>query len=179
MFQNKKHKGVVMDIETIEQFFFEMMPKGWISGKTPQPIPGLPLFKGFIFSRGGLTLTDAWTTNQATKRSFGFTIIQESQTLWFMTYGGTYPNEVISLVKEACDRAYDEKVFYGGRGSLVPLFTPDGRLKYDNNFEGNFSFFTGEESVIDNNNNIRVGWHQYFGMSLLGKQEEGIFFHFL
>lgn len=88
------------------------------------------------------------------------------QPLWVMHYRGSYPAESLSLVKKALAAAYSEKKFSGGRGTHALV---DGDMAYKNLFTGNFSRFSGRDSVVDlrGGEPSERGYHEYWGGLLI------------
>ncbi|HBT74668.1 TPA: hypothetical protein DEB29_01520 [Candidatus Wolfebacteria bacterium] len=88
--------------------------------------------------------------------------------VWGMSYGGSYPKEVIPLLKDALGAAYVCHFFNGGRGPKA--HTRIG-MRYENVVEpgGNFVQFKGREEIrFDHDQAGEVlGFHEYFGGSLI------------
>ena len=157
-----------MNIKQIEAFFFRAMIEGWASSAEKVRIDGMPGYKGVEFKEGGLRLLDFWCTTLHSNKSAGTTTIWfHGVPLWFMSYGGYYEEEAIPVVKEALRRAYKTRRFVGGRGlNLDDL----GGYSYQNNPRRNrrgFLSFAGREQVISTGTGRLLGFHEYWGMSLL------------
>ena len=75
----------------------------------------------------------------------------------------------VDLSSQHCSTVSEDEAYYrkfvGGRGPIVRL---DGPLLYVNWPNRNdFSFFSGREQVFGPNDKV-FGWHEYWGMSLIG-----------
>ena len=161
-----------MDIDwaEIQSFFFRAMLNGWINDdRKPWLIPPggvLPGFKGFYFPNGALDLMDQWSKSSKSGKSAGQTIIWHNQTpIWIMHYGGVYKKEALPFLKEVLRKTYSEETFFGGRGS-AQIF--GDKLTYVNSVEkDSFTMFSGHEEIIENDDFRQLGFHDYWGMSLI------------
>lgn len=163
-----------MDIKQIESFFFEAMKSGWA-----QPVPKIPLPEPFSGGKAipyrreindGLYLLDYYFVAPDSKSSYGTTVIWiEQRPAWVMHYGGWYEKGVISFLKRALARNYNEDRFMGGRGP-EGLEGEDHTLQYLNRVEQNdFSNFRGHEWIEATSPHsgfapgTKLGEHHYFG----------------
>ena len=78
-------------------------------------------------------------------------IFFQGKPVWMMTYGGSYPERVISFLKSALRLTYVLKIFVGGRG---PCSLTDGDLTYENvvtevGSVGGFGHFFGRERIVE------------------------------
>jgi hypothetical protein len=173
-------KGVQMTNSEIEAFFLKAMRSGYAGGsvgKTMTPSDVRPSTKEIRFQEGDFLLIDEWNVNRDTNKSTGVTRIWYDGTLvWFMSYGGYYPDSAIKFLKGALGHQYScEGSFRGGRGparcvvSDIPLSDgPD--LTYVNECQGDFERFSGKERILAPQplaGEVVVGHHEYWGMSLL------------
>lgn len=155
-----------MDIEKIQAFFFNAMLHGWASGAEAGEVIDMPGYEAIPFREGDLSLLDCYCMNPSSGKSAGTTTIWYQDTpVWFMSYGGHYEEAAILCLKHALLKAYQEGLFLGGRG--VNSFQ-EGSLSYNNEAHApNFVTFSGREAVFDVQANISLGYHQYWGMSLI------------
>jgi len=76
---------------------------------------------------------------------------------------------VIPFLKLALSQTARTREFVGGRGPRI-FPNPEGTLIYVNRPEINdFSYFRGREDVFDVYTGKSVGFHDYWGMSFIGK----------
>lgn len=122
------------------------------------------------FVDGDYVVEDRWHTNPDSSASGGSTLITyQGIPVWWMTYGGRYPEALISVLKSALRQTYERKEFHGGRGPAE--YKIHGYL-YRNKPHGDFTNFRGVETIgIDPTYKRRIlfttGFHSYFGMSLI------------
>jgi hypothetical protein len=157
-----------VDMDAIKAFFFEAMLQGWVNPKShAEPVEGMPGYKGYEYRKGGLYLRDVFIVNPETGKSAGnTTILLDDNPVWVMHYGGMYPKAVINIVKIALTRAYKQEQFCGGRGVIcLNVAIPFGYFNHIN--KGTFEDFCGRESVYHEENKQVVGYHDYWGMSLV------------
>jgi hypothetical protein len=156
-----------VDMDAIKAFFLEAMQYGWVNPDThAQPVEGMQGYKGYEYRKGNLYLRDVFTVNWETRKSAGFTTIQQDdEPVWIMFYSGMYPKEAIPIVKQTLSAAYKDQIFWGGRGETN--FELGAALKYVNQRERiEFEDFCGRETVF-NESNHPIGYHDYWGMSLV------------
>ncbi len=119
---------------------------------------------------GKFTVIDSWTVSDHSNISFGTTtILFEEIPIWFMTYSGSYPENVIPFLKEALSKQYKTGEFKGGRG---PGSFKSEDLVYINSTPGfigttNFSCFCGRERICVLKTGEELGFHEYSGMSMI------------
>ena len=155
---------MVTEIQIIE-VFFEAMLKGYANSDAKKSsISILPNSKYTTYKKGNFLVIDLWFTSKQNNKSFGITIIwHKLSPVWFMVYAGEYEKEAIPFLKKILAQTYTSKKFYGGRG--VPSCHDSG-MHYSNNLPVNvFKDFSGKETVYKNQE--RLGWHKYWGMSLI------------
>jgi len=146
--------------------FFDAMIEGWANPNIKKvPLPGLPNSKSIRFKKGIFVVTDTYVKNSESGKSAGFTLITRAgQPVWVMNYGGFYPAEAIPFLKSALMAAYQKREFCGGRG---PALFESSDYVYSNSLKVDvFGYFEGEEEVKTRVGNP-VGWHTYWGISLL------------
>lgn len=157
----------------IENVFWEMMERGWVSGKIEkQEAPLLPGYKCIPFKIGRFSVLDAYSAPVSDGKSVGFMTIWFDETpIWTMNYGGQYPREVIPFLKAALKSSIIRRDFVGGRGPSNFEHDEYPDFVYINEVsDGNCSFlsFSGIEYIHDKISlTIPLGWHEYWGMSLI------------
>ena len=156
----------MVELADVRDFFFKAMMKGWIGDDADAQGFDVQGNKTFTFRDGNLCLVDSYFTTLLGPGSAGTTTIRfRDNPVWFMQYGGWYEGEAAECVKAALRETYGKCKFVGGRGPIVRL---DGPLLYVNWPNRNdFSFFSGREQVFGPNDKV-FGWHEYWGMSLIG-----------
>jgi hypothetical protein len=154
-------------LEGAKQAFFKAMMDGYAgdrknSIKTTTPDG----YKTIEFTDGEFKVVDRYCITPDSDHSAGTTtIFFKNVPVWWMSYGRRYPKNTISFLKEALKKAYGVGEFCGGRGP--DFFTKDS-LQYHNAWAGDFSRFQGGEEVFARLMvSELVGFHKYFGMSLL------------
>lgn len=154
-----------MYMRQIESIFFKAMLEGYVFGVKKIRIPDLPGYKAIPFRDGDYYVLDHYCVTSNSLKSAGTTTIwYQDVPVWVMNYGGFYEESAISFLKSALRLQYEERQFNGGRG---PLVHTDGTLIYRNMSSPNdFSGFQGREN-IHNVYGILLGYHDYWGMSLL------------
>lgn len=170
---------MIKDADT-EGFFLKAMCSGYAGGgvgKTMTLPDVRPSTKEIRYVLGDWLLIDEWNVNRDTNKSTGVTRIWYDGTLvWYMSYGGYYPNSVTRFLKMALRHQYScEGSFRGGRGparcvaSDLP-FSEEPGLVYTNEYHGNFWHFSGKERIFAPQvlaGDAVIGYHDYWGMSLL------------
>ena len=158
--------------EGIENFFWKMLERGWVSGRIEkQSAPLLPGYKCLPYKEGRFSGLDAYSIPGAEGKSAGFmTIWFDKKPIWTMNYGGQYQKEVIPFLKAALGCCIAKRYFKGGRGPgrFTHREYPD--LLYVNEISDECSFlrFSGTEKIFDVlNPEELLGWHDYWGYSLL------------
>lgn len=174
-------------LEGAKAAFFEAMIDGWVGGenrrsKETKTADGHTIIE-YVTEDGKFRVVDDFITTRLSDKSAGTTTIffkEEGglQTpVWWMSYGGHYPEGAISFLKSAIAKAYERKLFLGGRGLAKVISTRHEvnelkfHLIYINKWNGDFQSFNGVEEVLQNPlvgyDPELIGYHQYFGMSLL------------
>ena len=138
----------------VQDVFFRSGREGWAAGvKALQfPMSFLPGAKVILWSDGPWQVADAYLTNSLSSRSFGImSISYDGHPQWTMSYGGEYAEEAIPILKKALLAAYENNLFYGGRGALFYYrYYGEGALLYENRPKRNeFSLFDGREEIYD------------------------------
>lgn len=156
----------MIDSHDIQKFFFNAMVDGWaVSGKE-STTPDMPQYYSIWFTEGEWTLLDRYCTTPLGPKSAGTTTIWYQQTpVWVMNYGGLYEDRAIPVLQHAIAESYNTRAFAGGRG---PRVFSEGNFRYTNDVRmSDFAKFEGREEIIDTQTNTVLGWHEYWGMSLL------------
>lgn len=155
-------------IEEIQEFFFKGMLNGYAAGIKGIALPGMPGYKRTEFREGDFYLLDRWVVTPLSDKSVGDTIIWHRDVpVWAMYYGGRFDKNTIAFLKRMLFKAYEARVFIGGRG-LPDVESIKESLRYINVPRGNdFSRFSGREEVFNTKMTKILGWHEYWGMSLL------------
>lgn len=156
--------------QNIEDIFWQAVCQGWGSGDVEkQQIPALPRYKTIPFGSGRFSVLDNYCTTPLNDKSAGFmTIWFEYIPVWTMSYGGRYPKRVIPFLKLALQSAIVRRDFVGCRGPFHFTHKDYPNLSYINNLSDHkrkFSNFSGQEIIRENG--LVVGYHDYWGMSLI------------
>jgi len=161
-----------MDIAQIQSFFFKAMQTGYaVEGIAKTKVADMPRYKEIRYEDGDFLLVDRWCVNSDSEKSAGTTTIwYQGKPVWFMSYGGIYPERLIPALKHALRRTYSKALFNGGRGESLGDF--EAGVFYVNHVETNdFSQFRGREEIIVRSPGTCIGesrgYHDYWGMSLL------------
>ena len=157
----------------IELFFYEAMLAGYaVEGTKKAKVVDMPGYKEIRYENGKWLLVDRWCVNPQSDKSAGTTTIwHEGEPIWFMSYGGYYPEHYIPVLKKALRLTYEKKTFKGGRGESGGDF--EAGVLYINIVEqpSDFSHFKGREEIIARPDATCiaevVGYHEYWGMSLV------------
>jgi hypothetical protein len=160
-------------LKELEKFFCEAMAHGWAAGNNgetkglmlSQVVPGWHEVQYFP-EMNGFSLTDRWGTDPGSGKPSGQTIIyHRTIPIWAMWYGGdSYPKQALPLLKSALLENYSKGIFTGGRG---PGFFGDSLYSYINEAEGDFARFSGRERIGDEDMQVQIGSHFYWGGSLV------------
>ena len=160
-------------LEAIEFIFFMAMQVGWASGKTfSSKAPLLPGYKVIPFDYYNFHVIDAYSIPHSGK-SEGFTKIRfQNFPVWSMSYGGSYPKEVIPFLKLALMENYSKKIFNGGRGPSTFRHSEFPQLTYENNLSFCYNDLKGLKKhevyeYISTPGRGSIGTHWYHGMSLI------------
>lgn len=162
-----------MDIWRVEAFFFAAMQSGYAMEGVPKAkVPDMPGYKETRYRDDAWLLVDRWCVNPDSDKSVGTTTIwYQNDPVWVMHYGGYYPQAYIPFLKMVLFRQYSWTCFNGGRGP-AEFYDKQSGMIYTNRPERNkFTRFNGQEEIlgISARGDIvtLVGWHEYWGMSLL------------
>lgn len=155
-----------MDMTRVQSFFFRAMVEGWATGGRKIKIAEMPGYKALPFREGDFSLLDCYCVTPNSPKSAGTTTIWfQDVPVWLMNYGGYYEEQAIKFLKRALRQAYEAHQFVGGRG---PLVHTEGSLVYVNRPRLNdFAKFEGREEIFDAQSGTSLGFHEYWGMSLI------------
>lgn len=154
--------------------FFRAMFEGYVGVDGQKSIKSeKDACKYIQYTEGNFRVMDQYCVTPQSDFSAGTTTIffQESP-VWWMSYGGQYPPEVIPFLKRALAKAYSRWEFYGGRG---PERYIEESLTYENHSRqgveldsigSSFDGFQGHEE-IGITGGATLGFHHYFGMALI------------
>lgn len=158
--------------DPIKAFFFKAMQAGYaVEGIKKAKVVDMPGYKEIRYEDGEWLLVDRWCVNPDSEKSAGTTTIwHEGRPVWFMSYGGYYPEHLVPALKKALRLTYEKDTFNGGRGENVGDF--EAGIFYVNTIErGDFSDFRGREEISTRSSESCVGetagYHEYWGISLL------------
>ncbi len=113
----------------------------------------------------GYKIEDKWNIFSNSQCSDGVTTIYFNDSpIWRMHYGGHYSEAVIPFLKMVLASSYNVRSFRGGRG---PFIRANTEYEYHNNPLGDFYKFSGQEKILDAKSKKLLGYHDYFGMSLI------------
>jgi hypothetical protein len=124
-------------------------------------------YKTIEFPIGDYLVVDRYCTTSCSDFSAGTTtIFFRGSAVWWMSYAGRYPEKVIPFLKEVLRKAYEEEIFFGGRGRDS---SNNEAFVYSNQeTEGwDFTRFKGREEISDIKTTKRLGFHEYLGMALI------------
>lgn len=157
-----------MDIAQIQSFFFKAMAAGWAEGGQKIKIADMPSYKAIPFRDGDFYLLDCYCVTPHSPKSAGTTTIWfQGVPVWLMNYGGFYEESAIVFLKYVLHKTYEAHQFVGGRGPLIYV-NKQQQLVYVNRPRLNdFAKFEGREEIIDTKSGALLGFHEYWGMSLL------------
>ena len=158
-----------LDLSHVEALFFTAMQTGY-AGEGPEQL-GLidwPGHKEIRYEDGDFVLVDRWAVNPGSKKSAGTTTIwYQNKPVWFMSYGGFYPQEMIHFLKAALRMQYcTNGHFNGGRGPKLIGDRAAGRIYRNQPVQNDFGHFSGREEIVDLHTG-KIGYHDYWGMSLI------------
>lgn len=147
-----------------QKVFFLAMLAGYLgSGATKEKSADGEVTITWI--QGDFRVLDRYYVTPFSTRSGGTTtIFYKEIPVWWMAYGGSYKEEAIPFLKEALALSYEDARFVGGRGPKS--HRADG-LDYRNVVQGNFAEFRGREEITAYNPRRSLGFHDYWGMSML------------
>ncbi len=124
------------------------------------------------WEEGFFKVVDEWRVFPNSDWSMGnTTIFFKGNAVWGMSYGGCYPEAVIPFLKKALAEAYKDENFNCGRGPIVYAGDIDGvslvYLNTNNPACNNFLLFSGEEKILKGCDSTILGFHKFFGMTLI------------
>lgn len=154
--------------DEVKSFFFKAMLKGWAAIGNKIKIAEMPGYKAIPYRDGDLSLLDNYCVTPNSNYSAGTkTIWYKDNPIWFMSYYGNYFKDAIPIVQKALYNAYQNGVFYGGRG--VPRYYDNDLVYINEQNLDDFTNFSGSERVVKLRNregDIR-GFHFYGGIALV------------
>lgn len=152
--------------EELKDFFLEAMREGWANKPPKQRTPLLPGYKIIPYTKGALTLTDCYLTTPYSDWSFGSTTITyNGQPVWWMRYGGSYPEEAIAFLQESLNLTYSAGLWVAGRGPTIHI--SDDWIYFNNVADDSFSSPAGNEEIVSVKKKRKVGYHEYWGKLLI------------
>jgi hypothetical protein len=159
-------------LEQAKKIFFKALLAGYVGGNPNNGIIKITSSNGnkkiISYSEGDFVVIDSyWVTPNSDHSSGTTTILYKNNPIWWMSYGGCYPKDVIGFLKSALKSQYEKGSFRGGRGPIRHVGT---QFTYRNMSKGiensDFDHFSGREEILDKEENL-LGFHEYFGMSML------------
>lgn len=172
-------------LEGAKEVFFAAMLDGYAGGENRKSVKTLfhnGYTKKVAFcdpeNHNGYVVIDEWHTNPDSDRSAGTTLITFlGDPVWWMSYDGEYLEGAIEFLKRALKKAYERKLFLGGRGLASVLserFSLNGltfKLGYKNVWDGDFQSFSGTEKIFQHPlagyDPEPIGYHRYCGQALI------------
>lgn len=166
-------------LSAVMEIFFRGAMAGYAGGGQYRPDLDEPGRKIFRHDMGDLVYIDAYRSTG--KKSAGEKTIylrrdSEWIALWAMQYRGeefTDDRAVIMFLKSTLLLTYQLRQFMGGRGPLEKT-SGDRRLCYRNHLFGEFTCFSGQEIICDNDprelekeKSDNLCLHEYSGLSLV------------
>jgi len=156
--------------------FLQAMLDGYVGGEGRKSVKTVSAngVKTITFPFGDYEVVDRYCVTSQSNCSAGTTTIFYKKTaVWWMSYGGEYPEAVIPFLKKALAVAYRQGEFRGGRG---PEHYEEPGLVYGNysvrgvepgsTTGSSFSSFQGYEEITGPNGDV-LGFHRYFGLALI------------
>lgn len=164
-----------MGYKYLEEFFLEAASATYVGKAKKTTIAELPDSNVYPYQVGELSYRDIYWTNG--ERSGGTTLIHEhGKLVWIMSYNGWCQNndpEVLTFLKQALRSAYEQRLFYGGRGRSAYYQTKQGMpgLVYHNwpdfGLDNGFREFHGREHIQRFPDVVNtLFWHRYQGLLL-------------
>jgi hypothetical protein len=157
-----------------EKVFFRAMLAGYLGGDKSKGVRMKTRdLNGnettITYAEEDFVVIDRYYTTPGSNASVGLTLILfKGNPVWWMSYNGEYPKEVIPFLKSALAEAYREGEFNGGRGKVV--FSKHKEFEYFNDCSGHclFQSFYGLEKIVKKENfHNWVGYHKYHGGSMI------------
>ncbi|OHB10718.1 MAG: hypothetical protein A3G05_00945 [Candidatus Zambryskibacteria bacterium RIFCSPLOWO2_12_FULL_45_14] len=164
-----------MDLSHVEAMFFTAMQAGYaVEGVSKAQVTDMPGHKEIRYEeKPDFLFVDRWCVNPDSEKSAGTTTIwYQSKPVWFMSYGGVYPQAYIPFLKLALRRQYcEDGHFNGGRGPATLVDQASGLIYMNRPKLNEFSQFRGREELFGIPRGGCVaelaGYHEYWGMSLI------------
>ena len=160
---------MILDITHVEAVFFTAMQVGYaVEGIQKTEVADMPGYKEIRYEDGDFLLVDRWCVNPDSQKSAGTTTIwYKNKPVWFMSYGGFYPEETIRFLKSVLRIQYCENGrFLGGRGPKVASDPSAGWIYRNRPVQNDFRNFSGREEIHNIHTGVN-GFHDYWGMSLI------------
>ena len=157
-------------LRDVEMFFFQAMMQGYADNETKRKTVDMLHHKEVDIIQGDWRCLDRYCVTPLSDKSAGSTTIwYQGIPVWVMNYGGDYKEEAIDFLKLALRSNYEEMIFLGCRGPAI--FTHlDNPLIYTNSMSKDshgFGDFKGCETIKNKSTYTMLGYHEYWGMSLL------------
>jgi len=159
-------------LEKAKKVFFEAMLDGYAGGENRRSVKVWDEdgYKTITYTTedGKYKVVDRYCETPLSDKSCGTTTIFFRTGLiwsavWWMSYWGRYPKDIIPFLKSCLRSAYERGEFVGGRG---PYAVSENNTEYLNFPRGSFSDFVGHESISPDFKDP-LGSHKYSGMSML------------
>lgn len=145
----------------IQDVFFDAMLEGYVGKPNKSWNPGLPGSKVIEYRRESWLVVDSYIVSEKSPYSGGTTYIYyDGVPVWMMQYFGFYDGCAIPTLKAALREAYEERIFFGGRGPRT--FLQDVHTYRNSTRSNDFKSFSGREE-IENVDAEFCGFHQYQG----------------
>ncbi|MEK7200530.1 MAG: hypothetical protein AAB672_00135 [Patescibacteria group bacterium] len=163
-------------LKEAQEVFFEAMLDGYCGERKHSTKTSTPDGRKVItFVKGDFTVIDEYRVTPHSDKSAGTTsILFKGDLVWWMSYGGHYLKYTIPLLKAIMKANYERGVFNGGRGpenvrckDVNLMNVVYDATEYTNVGTGDFSLFKGREEIFDLTFSRSLGFHIYFGMSML------------
>jgi len=153
----------------MKRHFFAAMRVGWAAGVEGVGVLGMPSHKAFVYEEDHFRVIDQYCVSKAGKSAGTITVWFFDEPVWLMNYGGVYRKEDVSFLKHVLMVAYRQDQFFGGRGQEIFRQDRLDGLVYVNRMAGGSDFlsFRGTERIYSASDPELLGWHDYWGMSLI------------
>ena len=165
-----------------ERVFFRAMLDGYVGGESQKSsiIKTSDGYTTIRFFDGDYQVVDRYCVTPHSDCSAGTTtIFFKNEPVWWMSYHGSYPAEVIPFLKDVLLETYKGRLFIGGRGLRC---LSNGTLEYLNNVRTeSFNSFSGREEICRLTPKVikvggqkervishtLLGYHEYSGLALI------------
>lgn len=156
-----------VDISKIREFFFRAMASCLASGLSEEiQVHDMPDFLAIHYRDGDFRLQDQYCAIPGEERSAGTTTIWfKDRPIWIMNYGGAYSKEAIPFLRAVLRKTYETGQFIGGRGPAY--YKGDSFIYFNQGRLFDFTNFNGREEIYRYEDGEPLGFHDYWGMSLL------------